>query len=260
MLGRAPDAFAARGLDAVTAGQYAHWLVVAILVPCALIMLRGLKGGTMVRLDERPPVRDLMIGGFRAARNPRIALAYTSAFVSRSEVVVIGTFTVLWAAVAGVDQGLTPADAVKRGAVLMVVANGAAMLWMPVIGLLIDRIDRTTALITGSAIGAVAFLGIGMVDDPLSREALPWFAMLGVGQTSCFLASQALIGQEADIRERGAVIGMFGICGAIGILVATSVGGQLFDAWMRAAPFVLIGIGNAAVFVLAAIVRVVAPR
>jgi len=213
----------------------------------------------MVRHEERPAIRELIVCGFSAARNPRIALAYLSAFVSRSDFVVIGTFTVLWATLAGVEQGLTAADGVKRGAMLIVVGNGAAMLWMPVMGFIIDRINRTSALILGTAIGAFAFIAMGFVEDPLSRSALPWFAMLGVGQVSCMFTAQALIGQEANIKERGAMIGMTGICGALGILLATSIGGQLFDAWMPAAPYVLVGIANAVVFLLALVVRFVAP-
>lgn len=259
VFGRAPEYFSARGVDDVAAGQYAHWAVALILVPCALILAKGLKGGTMVRHEDRPPVRELVVGGLRAAKNPRVALAYFSAFVSRSDFVVIGTFTVLWATVAGIEQGLTAAEAVRKGALLLALANGAGLFWMPVMGFIIDRVNRTAALTFGAAVAAFAFTAMGFVDDPLSREALPWFAMLGVGQTSCFFSSQALIGQEANIKERGSVVGMFGICGAIGILLATGVGGQLFDAWMPAAPYVLIGVANGVVFVFALIVRMTAP-
>ncbi len=258
-LGRTPEIFVSEGMNPVQAGQYSHWLVAAILVPCALLMLKGLKGGTMVRQEERPEMRALWLGGLRAGRNPRIALAYLSSFVSRSDFVVIGTFTVLWATVAGIEQGVSAADAVKRGAILIVVANGSAMLWMPVMGWLIDRINRVAALTIGALIAALAFASMGLVEDPLSNASLPWFALLGIGQTSCFFTSQALIGQEAEIKERGSVIGMFGICGAAGILFATSVGGQLFDAWMPAGPYVLIGGANALVFLCALIVWRISP-
>ena len=258
-LGRTPEIFVSEGMNPVQAGQYSHWLVAAILVPCALLMLKGLKGGTMVRQEERPELRALWLGGLRAGRNPRIALAYLSSFVSRSDFVVIGTFTVLWATVAGIEQGISTADAVKQGAILIVVANGSAMLWMPVMGWLIDRINRVAALTIGAFIAALAFTSMGLVEDPLSNASLPWFALLGIGQTSCFFTSQALIGQEAEIKERGSVIGMFGICGAAGILFATSVGGQLFDAWMPAGPYVLIGGANALVFLCALIVWRISP-
>ena len=191
----------------------------------------------------------------REARNLKIALAYSSAFVARSDLVVIGAFSVLWGTLAGIDQGLSAADAVKRGSLLMVTANGAGLLWMPVMGLIVDRIDRVSALIFGAGMAAAAFLATMMIDSPLDSSSYFFFAMLGIGQVSCFFASQALVGQEAPMKERGSVIGVFGLCGAFGILLSTVIGGRLFDQWMAAGPFVLVGVGNLLVFIFAIFVR-----
>jgi MFS family permease len=254
-LGRLPEMFVENGFDSIVAGRYAHWVVAALLLPCAVVLARGLKPGTPARREARPPVRELIHAGIREGRHPRVALAYFSAFVSRSDFVVIGTFTVLWATVAGVGQGLSTADAVQRGSLLLVVVNGAAFLWMPVMGWLIDRLNRVTALAIGSVMAACAFLAMGPVDDPLDPAVLPLWALLGVGQVSCFFASQALIGQEARAEARGSIIGTFGLCGAAGILLTTFVGGRLFDDWMPAGPYVLIGVANATVVVVALRVR-----
>jgi MFS family permease len=51
-----------------------------------------------------------------------------------------------------------------------------------------------------------------------------------------------LIAQQTPKRIRGSVIGMFNLTGAIGIMVASKVGGELFDTWREAAPFMLFGI------------------
>ena len=50
-----------------------------------------------------------------------------------------------------------------------------------------------------------------------------------------------LIAQQSPERIRGSVIGLFNLFGAIGILVASKVGGVLFDNWRPAAPFILFG-------------------
>ena len=71
-------------------------------------------------------------------------------------------------------------------------------------------------------------------------------------------SAQALIGQEAPKDGRGAVVGVFGFFGAIGILLAASIGGYLFDAWMPAGPFVLMGAANATLFIIALSVRILA--
>ncbi len=70
---------------------------------------------------------------------------------------------------------------------------------------------------------------------------------------SCLYASQALIGQEAPIKERGAVIGAFQFCGALDILFFTGLGGLLFDMWIPAGPFIFVGGASAFVFLFAAI-------
>ena len=50
---------------------------------------------------------------------------------------------------------------------------------------------------------------------------------------------------------RGAVLGSFALCGALGILIATSVGGRVFDLWMPGGPFVLMGMINSLVLAFA---------
>ena len=255
LFGRLPDLFVGQGFDAVAAGRYTHWIAAAILAPSAILLAVTLKRGTPARKEERPSISVLIKSGLREGRNPRIALAYLSAFVARSDLVVLGTFLVLWGTLAGVDQGLSTADAVKRGTILFIVAQGAGLIWMPVMGWIIDRVDRVTALAIGAFLAATGFLSMGLIDNPLDSSQLHFFILVGVGQVSCFFASQALIGQEAPLEKRGSVIGVFGFCGAFGILIATLVGGQLFDAWMRAGPFVLVGAANVIIFVLAVLVK-----
>ena len=40
------------------------------------------------------------------------------------------------------------------------------------------------------------------------------------------------------------MLGTFGLFGALGIMIATGIGGWLFDNWMYAGPFVLVGAAN----------------
>ena len=84
---------------------------------------------------------------------------------------------------------------------------------------------------------------------------MPFFVLLGIGQISAFLGAFSLIGQEAPVAERGSVLGMFSLVGAIGILVATAVGGRLFDQIAPWAPFVLIGIANGVLCIAALFVH-----
>jgi len=76
-----------------------------------------------------------------------------------------------------------------------------------------------------------------------------------MGETSTIIAGNALIGQSAPVAVRGSVLGCFALCGAAGILIATSVGGRLFDLWMPGAPYLLMGLINALVLSFAIVVR-----
>ena len=117
----------------------------------------------------------------------------------------------------------------------------------------------SSATTPGKQIAALVLAGRRGPDDPLAAEAIPFFLLLGIGQMSCFAAAQALIGQEAPLKERGAVLGTFGLCGAAGIMLATGVGGWLFDAWMHAGPFVVVGFANVVIVLLALVVRMQSP-
>ena len=75
--------------------------------------------------------------------------------------------------------------------------------------------------------------------------------LIGMGEMSANLASLTLIGSEAPEKGRGAVIGMFSLCGAIGILSIAKFGGMLSGSYGTIAPFVLVAIANVVVMALA---------
>jgi len=55
-------------------------------------------------------------------------------------------------------------------------------------------------------------------------------------------------------KGRGAVIGMFSLFGAVGILLVAKLGGTFFVEVSRVGPFKLIGIANFVVLLLAVVV------
>ena len=242
------------GMSSKQAGLYTFWAVALVLLISAWILKWGLKGGVPAEAKEKQPAKALFKAGFANAKNPRIALAYTSAFVARSDLVVIGVFTNLWGTVAAIARGAPPGEAAGQGAVIFIIAQLAGLIWSPFMGILIDRTNRVFCAVFGMGMASVGYLSMYLIDDPLNSVYWPLFALLGIGQISAFFASQALIGQEAPAKERGAVIGVFSGSGAVGILVATSIGGILFDQWTEAGPFVFVGALNFLVFLFALVV------
>jgi MFS family permease len=76
-------------------------------------------------------------------------------------------------------------------------------------------------------------------------------AFMGIGEMSGILASQSLVGQVAGERGRGAIIGVFSMFGAAGILLSTWFGGVLFDVWKPSAPYLLVGAADGVLALLA---------
>jgi MFS family permease len=149
--------------------------------------------------------------------------------------------------------------AAARGAGIFGIASAAALLWLGVLGSFMDRINRVTTAVICMGSAAIGYSMMGFVDNPLAPEAIPFFLLLGIGQISAFFGATVLISHEAPRLKRGAVIGMFNMCGAVGIFISSGIGGRLFDSIGPHAPFVLVGAMNAVVFVLAVIVRIVSP-
>ena len=259
LLGNLPDMLVEAGFSNITAGRYTHAVAVIGCVVTALVLGFGLVKGTPVKPEERPPVLQLVRSGIREGRNPRIALAYASGFVSRGDQVILGTFVILWGKTWGISQGMGPAEATAVGTFMFVITQASALLWIPLLGPYLDRVNRVTGIIACMGLATVGYISTMFVDDPTARVAIPVFVMLGVGQISAFLGSATLIGQEAPEKERGSVVGVYNSCGALGILIASSIGGRLFDSIGPSGPFLLVGAFNGVVFLMAIAVRIRSP-
>ena len=253
--GGLPKMLIADGMDGIEAGYVTHYIVAGIAAVVAIFVWSGLQRGTPVHHEERPAVRDLFVSGFSQARNPRILLSYLAAFIARGDKSVNATFLILWGTTAGLAAGMDTAEAVKNGTIIFVLAQVAALVWAPIMGPVMDRLDRVTGLALSMVLAAIGNLAVIWLVDPRPGPGLVFFILLGIGQISVYLAAQSLIGQEAPLAKRGSVMGAFNVAGAIGILLITAVGGRLFDGIAPSAPFVLVGCINVLLFLLCLVVR-----
>ncbi|MGB5734964.1 MAG: MFS transporter [Thiohalocapsa sp.] len=255
-----PPVFMDQGMTAVEAGRAMHFVIAGLCVAAAVLVATQLKPGVPVQPRKRPTPRDIFIGGFSEARNPRILLAYSAAFIARGDQAVNAFFLTLWGTLAGKAAGLEPAEALAAATLTMFVpAQVAALIWAPILGPFLDRFDRVTALAICMVLAAIGNLALLLLADPTESIGILFFILLGIGQISVFLAAQSLIGQEAPMDRRGAVLGAFNVSGAIGILLIVLVGGPLFDSIDPRAPFVVVGIVNVLLFFASVYVRWSAP-
>ncbi len=259
VVGQIPHLLSQRGYDAVTGGRVMFLTGAALCAVLALVSARGLKAGTPAGRNARAPLGMLAGSVARALRNPRIALAYAGALVARSDVVIKGLFLSLWAIQAGRADGLSPGRAMAQFGTMIIIMYVVSLVSAPVFGWFIDRVHRVTAMIVALSTAATGYLSMWFLTSPLDMQMIPLLVLLTLGTGFMVKASMALIGQEAPVRERSSVIAGSSMCGAVGIIIFTGVGGRLFDAWGPWAPFVLAGAYQAVLLVAAVVVRVMAP-
>lgn len=251
-----PASMARDGMSEEDIAFYLFWGCTATCITLFIIATAGLSRSKPPEAREHDSVTELVRAGLKTAReNGRVLLAYACAFAARGDVLVVGTFTFLWTLQGAEDQGLGLAEGYKRGGMLVGIIQGSALLWAMVMGYMLDKMDRVTGVIIAFSLAALGYSAFGLFDDPFSNAIILPAIILGMGESSTIIAGNALIGQSAPPDVRGAVLGSFALCGAVGILIATSVGGRVFDLIAPGGPFVQMGIINALVLAAAIYVR-----
>ena len=220
-------------------------LIAAVGFVSAVVAAWGLQAGTPTKREDRPPVRELLTAGVReAVKNPRIAVAYAGAFVARSDLVILGSFLTLWGRFAVESAGISGSDAQAMSVRPFAIAQTAGLIWIVVLGFLLEKRDRLLALAVAFTVATVGYLGMAFVDDLLAPASIPLLCMLGAGQISAFWGATTLIGREAPKASRGTVVGAFNLSGVLGILIFVALGGVLYDRYGPAAPFLMVGCAN----------------
>ena len=259
--GNLPAWLTAAGYGPIAAGRMAMAFVGIVCVMSGIIVVLGLRGNDRGSSNpDKQPFLRLLGQGFGAARNPRIAVSYASAFAARGDVVVIGTYVSLWGTQVGMAQGMTAAEGLAKATIVFATIQTAALIASPLIGIMNDRINRVTALVIGMGLATVGYFLFGLQDTPFGNSAMAIAFVLGIGQVSAILAGATLIGQEADPKITGATLGVWSFCGAIGTMIGSLAGGLLFDFWRPGAPFILMGALNLLVMAAALYVRVKFPE
>lgn len=249
-----PAVFAKQGVAEAAAQQWTFAVAGSLGVFAAVIAAVGLsRHAGRAAAALHPPLLTLLRDGLRTTRDPGIALACAAAFTSRGVLAVTGAFMSLWLVQHGTGQlGMSGSEAMNTLAmprVLMIVTG--AMVGAVLMGIISDRVRRVTAVAITAGLTSIIYLSLFTVSDPTAPWVFGLLGLMGVAEIGAFVSSQALVGQQAPAKLRGVVIGFFGVAGAVGILVGTSVGGILFRVVSPSAPFVLFGAINLIVFVWA---------
>jgi MFS family permease len=238
---RLPDMFAKNGASLQDAGRYTFWIVAGLGILAAIMLSFGLQGKTQRQAEEKRTALQIARDALQAARQDAgISLAYGVNFVASGAVTVVGTFFTLWIVTYGTTQaGLTTAQALARAGMIMGISQIMGLIAAPLFGILADRISRVLAVVIATGLTAVVFAATIFITNPLSGTMIVLGLFIGFVQISGVLTGGALIAQQAPANMRGSVMGFYGFCGALGTMLASVLGGFLFDRWIGQAPFVM---------------------
>lgn len=246
---RLPALSTAAGYSSAEAARLLLLAVAGLSLLTAIFMHFGLKGGTPGRRRQKVNMlTTLRVGAREGMANRRLLLCYAGGFISRADLTLVATFISLWVQQAARQDGYTAEEAIARAGMLFGIIQGSSLLWAPVCGLLLDRFNRLACLAAALLVAGIGYTFLGLQDHPFELAGIIGGVLVGIGQMSVILSSTALIGQEAPVDARGAVIGLAGFCGNVGILVTSVVGGFLYDHWRISGPVLFVGLANLAVF------------
>jgi MFS family permease len=246
--------------DAVRTAQFWIWTASGICLFVSAGLAYGLKPGAPEQLKKREPMFSTLKIGIRAAKKIRVALAYTSAIVARGDMAVLSTFFVLWVTQEGVNAGMTTAEATSKGIFFYILIQMFALCWLPVLGYILDRVDRVLGVAMAMVLAGAGYFSLFYFADPFGTSMYYAAVLVGMGEISANLATLTLIGSEAPVKGRGAIIGLFSLCGAIGILLIAKFGGMLSGVYGPVAPFALVAVANVVVLVLCILVYKFGPK
>jgi MFS family permease len=242
LLLRLPNWFSQNGLDPIAAGQATYYVAGGLALLSGIVLWLGLKKRGIRQRNQPERFMELLREGVKAGRDPGVLLGYGAGFVSRGDLVIVGTFLALWINKYGVTNGMDTAVALARASIIVGISQAAAFVAAPLFGFLADKMNRATAVALTNVISGIGYTSLFFVDDPFGTAMIAAVIVAGAGNIGTVISTQVLIQQQAPSHIRGSVIGFFGLCGAIGILAASKLGGWLFDYWDESGPFVLFGL------------------
>jgi len=206
----------------------------------ACIVFLGLRKGRVSKDPGRIGFFRLVREGFlQARRDPLIALAYGTSFAATGAITVIGTFLSLWIVDYGTAHGMSGAEALSRGGMMIGVSQVMGLVTAPFAGILSDKLGKVKAVVVAALFTALSYGATLLVPNPLAPGFIVFAVFLGISQISGIVTSGALAAKQAPEEVRGAVMGLCQVFGALGAMLIAILGGRLFDLWLPQAPFAI---------------------
>lgn len=220
----------------------------------------------------------LLRQGFEASRHSRdVQLAHVGGFVARATAVATSVFipvmvykfySAIGACGDAPELSTPPKTDCYDGyiflAILTGVAQTVALVSSPVWGLVADmrRWGSRTTLVAALVCGMAGCFGLCLsgsaadVYDPRCVSCFVLVSLIGLSQIGTVISSMSLLSDVGahDLSKGhqviGSISGIYSLCGGVGILLITAIGGRWSDSWVFG-PFLLLGAFNVVLIAVA---------
>jgi len=242
---RLPAWLVARGIGAVPAGQITFRAAAAFGLFGAVLAWRGLARKAAPAIAARHGLfASLALIAAHIRRHPPYIMVVAVAFVARGDAAIMSGFLSLWVVRSAGAAGITAAHAMHSAGLLLSSVTICGMASACLAGFVADRISRIAALAAALALAGAGNILLLAVHDVTHWPATALIGLIAAAETAIVVFGQALLGEQTPADLRGAAIGVFSMCGSLGVLMLVFAGGLLFDLVSGAAPFAMLGAVN----------------
>lgn len=189
--------------------------------------------------------------GKESFKSPEITLSYISAFLARSDSILLSLFMVLW------TVSFMPNEYYRAygiSSMLSGITYAVIMFSCIIYGLLLQRKKGTKYLLAAMlALAAMGTLLINLVNSLDSFLVYASLVILGLGMSGLLTSSLYLVNTYAPPQDRAYITSIQTMFGVFGVAIQTFIGSVLFHNTGRNGPFNLFG-GICVVMILVTLV------
>lgn len=191
---------------------------------------------------------ELLTEGFiNAQSDNRLQVAYLGSLVARSASVVLALFVPLWVNQWFYDHEKCRINdpngcraAITQAAILTGIANTMMLLVAPFVGWAGDRFGSIKVLAWSSLIGFFSMVGFLFTDDVSGIVPIFISCLIGASQIGVVTMSMSMSTDKRRVAG-GSVAGVYSLCGSLGVLLVTQIGGPLADIYIKS-PFLVMAV------------------
>lgn len=232
----------------------------AVSLLSAMITKKGLvdKSGKEIKTDLKVKIREVLSV---LRKSHGLQVAYAAAFTSKTEMMLLASFLMMWIVRVVKQYNMTPAQGTAIGGMTLGIFALMSVISKPLWGIIVDKMGRIPGIVLGLICCVIGNLAVGLfITNPFSLEMKLYIALIGFGVSGDMTGSRTLTADMSPKKMLGAIMGGYIMVSTLGSLAFMFIGGYLFDYVSYASPFTMIGLADLVVVVWALLIRNKVPK